>query len=153
MSSQPSLEDLVQKFIDGGWDTLSAATDRTSSDKSQRVSKMKTVSEDVLAVAQTPQGRRMIEWIFDQSIRRASWVATSTNTMEQIAPYGLLREGQNSIAAMIVGALRHATGGDISFLTQGESNEHRTRNRPGRFERWKRRTRRRLASAFGRTRR
>jgi hypothetical protein len=152
MSAEPTLEALIKKFSEGGWDSLSASTDQTGADKSKRVSKMQMVSEDVLAVARTPAGRRMIDWIFDQSVRRASFLATSQNSIEQVAAYGLLREGQNSIAAMIVGALRHATGGDISFLTQGESNEHSSSNRPGRFERWRRRARRRLASAWRRFR-
>jgi len=133
MSAQPSMEDLLKQFADGGWEALSAATDRTDAEKSRRVDRQRALADDVLWVARTPQGRRVLEFILDNSIRRASWHGDLRFTLEQIAGYGLLREGQNSIAAMLLAALKHATGGDISFLstTNGEpSHASRSRSNP-----------------------
>lgn len=117
MNAIPSIEDMLKNFGDGGWEALSAVTDRGAKDKSSREIKQAALAADVLWVARSEQGRRVLEFILDNSIRRASWHGDLRFTVEQVAAYGLFREGQNSIAAMLLAALRHATGGDVSFLT------------------------------------
>lgn len=126
----PSIEQLTKGFADEGWAGLAAASDRTDTEQTRRESRQRAVGEDVLWLARQPQGRRVLEFIMDNSIRRASWHGDLRFTIEQTAAYGLLREGQNSIAAMLIAALRHATGGDVTLLTKGEVHDHSSSRYP-----------------------
>jgi hypothetical protein len=120
MSALPGLEDLIQNFANGGWESLAAGADRTPDEKRRREQLQTRISDDVLFMASNPQGRRVLEFILNNSIRRASWHGDLRFSIEQAASYGIFREGQNSIAAMLIAALSHATGGDVTILTTRE---------------------------------
>ncbi len=118
MSQEPDFEGLLRSVLDGSWKGLNDIGNASDAEAAKRNQRMKAVAEDVLWMAQQPQGRRILEWLLNQTLRKPTWYGDLRVTVEQAASYGLFREGQNSIARMFLEAIAFGTGGDLSILHQ-----------------------------------
>lgn len=142
--NEPALEAMLKNFSEGGWETLASATDISAAKKRERQSRAMEVSNDVLWILSHPQGRRAFDWFLNETVRKASWHGDLRTPLDQVSSYGLLREGQNSAAAMWLQAARFQLGDDISTLYQPIGEAHETlsfilRDCAARARRWFRR--------------
>jgi hypothetical protein len=108
---EPNLQAILERFVSGGWETLSQLTQDTKSTVPTGSDlAFERVCQALARIAETPDGKVFLEWLLDLTLRKASWHGQLGQTVEQIASYGLLREGQNSLAALIVGAILKGQG-------------------------------------------
>lgn len=111
MIAQPSLESILSRFVTGGWQGLEGIAGAVHSPQQGEVDvAYERVCQAAARLAATDDGKILLEWILDLTLRKASWHGTLGASIEQIATYGLVREGQNSLAALILGAILKGQG-------------------------------------------
>jgi hypothetical protein len=70
------------------------------------------MAERVLAVFTSREGAEVLEWLLDRTLRRATTPRLDREhllvTADQLMPYTLFREGQNSIVADVVALMAQA---------------------------------------------
>lgn len=96
VAAQPSIEDILGKMgIKGGWAGIhqtAAATPMADSLKETR----EQLHRDYQATFATEHGRRVLEDLLDHTLRRAPVKPSEGMTFEQLTPYVVERNGQNS---------------------------------------------------------
>jgi len=94
----PGIEDILGKMgIKSGWDNIHKTTAGQQMAESLKESR-EQLQRDYQATFATPHGLRVLEDLLDQTFRRAPVPPTSGLTFEQLAPYAVERNGQNSTA-------------------------------------------------------
>lgn len=112
MSEQLSVERLLERFAGGGWDALATSVadlSKPGSDQAQMA--YDRICQAAARMAASDDGRLVLDWLVDLTLRKASWHGQLGMSVEQIATYGLLREGQNSLVALLLGAILKGQGG------------------------------------------
>lgn len=64
----------------------------------------KAAAEAMARLLATDDGRTVMEWLLDKTLRRASWAYQLGLDPMQIALQGVMREGQNAIVQMMLDA-------------------------------------------------
>lgn len=102
---EPSLKAAIED-ADGltGWDFFEhkAETCRGASLGSVDKERADRVCATLARFAASPEGTDVLEALLDVTLRRTSFVAQLGLPMEQAYGYGVFREGQNSLMAMIL---------------------------------------------------
>ncbi|MBL8713235.1 MAG: hypothetical protein JNM12_10065 [Alphaproteobacteria bacterium] len=101
VSAMPSIEDLLAKMGGGtGWDALLKAPAAKELDESLK-QKNEELQHDYFITFSTPHGRRVLQDILDNSIRRPNVHPAGTLTLEQQVGFSIERNGQNTLAYYI----------------------------------------------------
>lgn len=127
MPSEPGVKQLMDSFIEGGWDAFDPQKQQAAAVKAQELSREEQLelANAIYRTFQTVDGKRTLEYLLDQTLRRASW--NGTFDMLKVVPYGLYREGQNSIVAIIIQHMQMALdGGDPVPTKKGPSRKRRS---------------------------
>ena len=116
--SHPDVDKLIEKLGDRGWGDLEdiekSAAEGAKASREAALAKARVFE----ACFSTRAGKEVLEWLVAATIyRRGAWQGQSFEALDKITGYGLFREGQNSIAWMILDAMAMArgetpTGGD-----------------------------------------
>lgn len=110
MIQEPNLQSILERFVGGGWETLSQLAQDTQAGPTGPDLAYERVCQAAARLVETPDGKLVVEWLLDLTLRKASWHGQLGQSVEQIATYGLIREGQNSLAALLVGAILKGQG-------------------------------------------
>ena len=113
--NEPSVTSLIERFVSGGWEQLSqlGSNPEQSKDKSlNTVTDYERVSAAAARLYGTHDFQVILEWLLDLTLRKASWHAALGCDPAQAASYGVLREGQNSVVALLIGAIVKGQSGD-----------------------------------------
>ena len=104
-------EDFIARFMDGGWDSL-ATVGRAVPDPRAPAEQgaLDAIAGAAARLYATPDGRAVIEHLVALTLTKASWHGVLGQSVDQIASYGLLREGQNSIVAALLGLILKGRG-------------------------------------------
>lgn len=98
VAAQPSVEDILGKMgIKGGWANVHNTTAAKPMAESLKESR-EQLQRDYQATFATPHGLRVLEDLLDQTLRRAPVQPSGGLTFDQLAPYAVERNGQNSTA-------------------------------------------------------
>jgi hypothetical protein len=103
-STERLIDAIGQGFGENGWEGL----EKFGLSPEQQVARDHARSDLSAAAARvyaTPDGAKLINWLVEQTLDRATWVGGGFTPLDQISTYGLFREGQNSIAASILKAI------------------------------------------------
>ena len=99
---EPALEALLRNAASNGWDFFDDAARAQDGAKQVPFDKVKRLGEIAAALATVPEFVELLEHILDQTLRRATFVSSLGVPMDQGYAYGMFREGQNSLAMMIL---------------------------------------------------
>ena len=96
VSAVPGVDELLgQMGLGGGWDALlKAPVAKTMSTALSEANKQ--LQADFVATFGTPAGKRVLENLLDMTWHRAPVPPSGTCTIEQLTPYVIERNGQNS---------------------------------------------------------
>ena len=98
LPSSPTGDELLSMIGNkiGGWDEVNQSPAGVSTGQSKNEDLIKCYAQ----VYATPAGKKMIEDLLDQSIRRSPYPKNDNGelTLEQMATYGIERKGQNGLA-------------------------------------------------------
>lgn len=98
VSGFPGIQDILgQMGVRGGWDGVHE-TPAAKAMQESLADKRAQLERDYQATFDTVHGRRVLEDLFDQTLRRAPVAPSKDKTLEQLVPYVLERNGQNSTA-------------------------------------------------------
>lgn len=96
VAAQPSVEDILGKMgIKGGWAGVHNTTAAKPMAESLKDSR-EQLQRDYQATFSTPFGQRVLEDLLDHTLRRAPVMPSQNMTFEQLTPYVVERNGQNS---------------------------------------------------------
>lgn len=125
--AEPQVDGVLNQWDEGGWDALSDILNReenrtyTKSQKEERVEQAAAFT----AVFRSAAGQIVLERLLDLTLRRASWLGRLSK--DEALTYGLFREGQNSIVAIIMKELLIAeTDGKILPLSRESQDGKKT---------------------------
>jgi len=110
MSGDPTVESILNgNFLSGGWEGLANSDEEANKIKEQ-------IADDAydLAIAfhttfSTPHGARVLDHLMDLTLRRVTW--NGNIPLDQATSYGLMREGQNQLMAVILQQIHTAAAG------------------------------------------
>ncbi len=108
---EPNIEALLKKvngggFAEGGWNAFDDTETQELNEKQKEeiIARRKELSDAVFSAFNTTSGRRVLEWLLDNTLRRASFHPDNLNAVHR----GFFREGQNSIVNSIIVELNFA---------------------------------------------
>ena len=101
-------EGMLQQLETGGWSTLDNMAEQHRSDTRHQENGLLEMADLVEECFSTPAGRQVLEWLVDNTLYRPAWPATMITNADELMTYGIHREGQNSIVAMIENAIAMA---------------------------------------------
>lgn len=94
----------------GGWGSLTDMEAKAGERAKEADARRMQIAEKAYAIFETSEGREVLEWLLDRTLRRASVPRIDVNnllvTFDQLAPYATFREGQNSVVLDLVDMLR-----------------------------------------------
>lgn len=102
---EPSLSAAIEDAADlSGWDFFEHHAEPKSGAALKKIDQERAerVAATLARFAATPDGAEVIEALLDVTLRRTAFVAQLGLTMEQAYGYGVFREGQNAMMAMIL---------------------------------------------------
>lgn len=115
-SSEPSVQALLDQFTgNAGWTEMDSAAlgkilQKQLSQQHARLRKEAIVFRDCFS---TPAGRRVLEIMLDETLRRTAWPVAAISNINDLAGFGCFREGQNSIVANIIEAIAYANNSEV----------------------------------------
>lgn len=115
-TNEPSLQSLLDQFTgQSGWAEMDTATIGKILSKQLREQQAR-LRKDALVFREcfsTPAGRRVLQILLDETLRRVVWPVGAMGNMQDLTGYGVWREGQNAFAANIVEAIAFANNSDV----------------------------------------
>ena len=122
MPHEPDLARLLERFAGGGWETLAQmGADLADPSPTKSEQAYERLAGAAARVAATPDGKILVEWLLDLTLRKTSWHGQLGLDVNKIAAFGLLREGQNSIVALLVGAILKGSGAAPTPIRQSDT--------------------------------
>lgn len=96
VAAQPSIDDILGAMgIKGGWANVHGTTAAKPMAESLKESR-EQLHRDYQATFGTEHGKRVLEDLLDHTLRRAPVMPSQNMTFEQLTPYVVERNGQNS---------------------------------------------------------
>ncbi len=118
------IEDL-QQFLEatksGGWDSLDKIAERVEARRKRQEAMALRICDFVYPTFATEPGQLTLGWLKSRTVDRGTWAGGLQLPADVIMPYGLFREGQNSIYAMIRKAMEMAERGPPPGQTAPDS--------------------------------
>jgi len=122
-NSQQPVDDFLQAFNENGWDHLAATlSDVTGEDFTAPDPEFDQACQEIFS---TDAGRVVMNSILDATLRSPTWAGPGFLVLpsDKMRDIGLFREGQNSIAAMLIGALRRYHDGQLTETGSEDGRE------------------------------
>lgn len=113
MTNDPTREPSLTSLLSGdGWRGLEGVEQRMVSNAREIEARRAEMAEKVLRVFEAGDGRDVLDWLLDRTLRKASMPRLDRINMlassEQLLPHMLFREGENAIVEEIVTLMRVA---------------------------------------------
>lgn len=109
MSGTPNPQDILNNFMEGGWEGFANAEEANKAAQEQTSDEKYDLAAAFAATFSTPHGARVLDHLFDITLRRVTW--DGNLPLDQATAYGLMREGQNQLVAIIMQQLNTAAEG------------------------------------------
>jgi len=99
-TAQGMLDKLGKDFLSDGWPGFDETGTRelNETETAEMIAKKKELADAVYSTFKTSAGKITLEWLLDNTLRRAAFNPDHPNPMQ----YGFMREGQNGIVHAIV---------------------------------------------------
>ena len=108
--NHPDLDTLLKSLGTGGWDDLEGLDAKAEAQAKAAQATALEKARIFEAAFNTRAGKEVLEWLLSVTIYRPGWLGETMEEQSKLASYGLFRDGQNSIAWMILKALALARG-------------------------------------------
>ena len=99
---EPTFEAVLEQFKGSGLEALSKVGEQAAELQDQNQRELKRAARAMHNTFSTPDGQRTLELLLDLTLRRATWMQTEASPFKDLKDHGVFREGQNSVAAIIV---------------------------------------------------
>lgn len=96
---EPSIDEIMKRI---GGPGFSAQTEASKPVDTAAVKASEDMKRNCVAVFSSPAGQQVLEWLFDQSLRRSHSHPNPEAGFEQEALYSRERKGQNGIVVMLL---------------------------------------------------
>jgi hypothetical protein len=108
------LETVLASFKGGGWDALEGVSpevaDRLKLDKERDKEKERIIASAWARFAASPDGKIALQAFLDSTLNRTVFFTNLQLPPEQTAIWGAFREGQNSVASLVLAAIAKGRG-------------------------------------------